>query len=358
MDKQRQRELGLSDQIRPIVKVYLDTKFWIYCRDARANRNTNKAHGVFYELLKKLVVEGKIICPIDEVVVEEVFKQINPDLRVQMGELLDELSLGVCLKPLLSRVRLEILRFWYRIWDPSAGLEDVDRLVWTRPAFVLGYMVPDLPGGHNAAIDSFVEHLWGMNVSDVFRKFIGATPDLSEIRPDYRSLASHINAANDRHAGLARTRNELYESEIKGAFGVFGDLILEGYEYVQSRIPESAPAVPDKSNRTSEMLAGAVSAAFLAKDLWREFPTEHILASLYAGIRRDSKRRIKENDFEDFRHAAAALPYCNAFLTERSLAASLSSGMPSLASQYGVKVVYHIDHAISWLRALEDTKSD
>lgn len=350
---QQQREFDFADQVRPRIKIYLDVKYWIYCRDAREHRSPNKTHRTFYDLLKHLVVEGSVVCPIDEVVVSETFKQGNRDLRLQMGRLMDELSLGVCLKPLLDRVKQEILRFWYRIWLPQAGLEDVDRLVWTRAGFVLGYVVPDVPDELKFEMDSFVEHVWRMNICDVFGYFVEAQTDLTELRPDYRILAGRINTANDRHIGSARNWSELYSSEIKGVFSAFSDLILEGYEYVRSRNPTSLPAVPDNSPNTREMLARMVASAYLAKNLWREFPIEHILASLYAAIRRDSKRRIKENDFEDFRHAAAALPYCDAFFTERSLAASLNSGASSLSSQFNVKVIYDVEQAIAWLRTLD-----
>ncbi len=44
-----------------------------------------------------------------------------------------------------------------------------------------------------------------------------------------------------------------------------------------------------------------------------------IAAGLHAALRWDRKRKYKRNDFNDFHHAIAAIPYCDFFLTDHGL---------------------------------------
>src|SRR6266436_4161094 len=55
------------------------------------------------------------------------------------------------------------------------------------------------------------------------------------------------------------------------------------------------------------------------KDARRILRTLHIHASLHASVRWNKSRKLKPNDILDFHHAAAALAYCDAFFTERSV---------------------------------------
>lgn len=66
-----------------------------------------------------------------------------------------------------------------------------------------------------------------------------------------------------------------------------------------------------------------LAAAFMKHDLTRSLPSIHIGATLYARMQWDRRRQNKEEDFLDFAHAEAALPYCSPFATEGRLAAML-----------------------------------
>ena len=51
-------------------------------------------------------------------------------------------------------------------------------------------------------------------------------------------------------------------------------------------------------------------------------------------------------------HAVAALPYCDIFLTERSLTHLITAGNASLATLYDTKVTHNADEALQLLDAV------
>lgn len=76
----------------------------------------------------------------------------------------------------------------------------------------------------------------------------------------------------------------------------------------------------------------------------------HIQASIHASVRWDKRRQVEPNDIFDFNHAADALPYCDAFFTERSLHSTLSAVHVGLDRLYECKICSHIDDAVAYLK--------
>ena len=81
-----------------------------------------------------------------------------------------------------------------------------------------------------------------------------------------------------------------------------------------------------------------------ARDVLR---TLHIDASLHAAFRWDKKRKLRSNDLDDFTHAKAALAYCNAFFTERSLRSLITSKHLALDKLYDCHVAATEDEALA-----------
>jgi len=82
-------------------------------------------------------------------------------------------------------------------------------------------------------------------------------------------------------------------------------------------------------------------------------PTIHILSALYAAVIWDKQQRFQDNDFYDFRHATAALPYCDYFFTEKRLAHLLTQNLLGLDKFYQCTVKSKEKEAISYLQELE-----
>lgn len=86
-----------------------------------------------------------------------------------------------------------------------------------------------------------------------------------------------------------------------------------------------------------------------ARDILR---TMHIQACLHASVRWNKGRKLKGNDLSDFHHASAALAYCQAFFTERSLKTLISQTHLSLDKRYECQVIASVDEAAEYVTNL------
>ena len=64
----------------------------------------------------------------------------------------------------------------------------------------------------------------------------------------------------------------------------------------------------------------------------------HILASLHASLRWDKQRKIDAHDLHDYNHAAAAIAYCDVFLTEQPLKVMVEQRHLDLPERYNCVV--------------------
>ena len=108
-----------------------------------------------------------------------------------------------------------------------------------------------------------------------------------------------------------------------------------------------------EQRRTIENPFKNLFATSLERDRSRDtLRTMHIMASLHASLRWNKGRKFRGNDLFDFNHAAAALAYCDAFFTERSLRTMVTQEHIALDKLYGCHVATEIDEAIAYLRDL------
>jgi hypothetical protein len=81
-------------------------------------------------------------------------------------------------------------------------------------------------------------------------------------------------------------------------------------------------------------------------------PTLRILAGGNSRIRAEQGRKFKQGDGADLFHAASAIPYCDTFLTDRSLHHLLTTAPTDYAVLYGAKVLSSVTEAIEHLSQL------
>ena len=91
-----------------------------------------------------------------------------------------------------------------------------------------------------------------------------------------------------------------------------------------------------------EFSAGATS---------ERFPYLEVMIGLHAVSRRGS-RLCEGNDLADVDHACAALPYCDAFLTEKGLTSRLTQSPLALDVKLGCKTMSKEGDVISYLESL------
>src|SRR5690606_19854957 len=81
-------------------------------------------------------------------------------------------------------------------------------------------------------------------------------------------------------------------------------------------------------------------------------PTAQVVAALHAGVRWAKTRRFRGSDFADFHHAAAALPYCDVFLTERYLCHAVSTRPAALAARFDTRVATDPSEAVEAVKTV------
>jgi hypothetical protein len=332
-------------------RVYLDTKFWIYLRDALLGKPGPDSHTQLLAILQEVVEAGTHVCPLEFTLFAELMKQGNADLRIASARLMDRLSLGVVLKPFQTRVQAEVLRYLYVRFKPGAPLHTMDELVWTHPAYMLGRMVP-VPRNVPPETVRLIQERFDAAIRRFGIEGILTTagPDIEWPVPDSTELAAFINTQNAANASEVRSATHTYEVELRGAFEAFKSSVVEGALYFvrQQADPDAALGQITDAARGRALHVFLADEA-LAGDGAAHFPTFRTMTALYARVRWDRGRQYKPNDFDDFQHAAAALPYCDVFLTERSLAALINQGPRTLAEEMNVRVLATPEDAIQLL---------
>jgi hypothetical protein len=339
-DPHRTLVLALGREVLPKRRVYLDLKYWIYLRDADIGRPQNPAHQELLARLSRGVAEGELICPLEITVIQELMKQGDPERRLATARVMDNLSGGVCLAPMRERMMAEVLRFLRSRGGEGGDLHEAREMIWTKVAFAAGAVRPFVPGLNEdqlASLDAqFTQAMWGMSLEYMLRNLDASVP-FPRLRTD--RIAQWVNAGNAAHAGELQSLRTTYEAELRGVFDLHSDLLKEAMLHLFVQSTGAKPSTADQSGdeRLPDLPLFFWNACRL-KRLGPELPSFHILAMLYARVRWDRDRRFKANDVEDFFHAAAALPYCNVLLTEHSLSTLLTSGTPSLATEFGASV--------------------
>ena len=133
---------ALAGRMATLTRIYLDTNYWLFVRDAHAGRPRSDTHRLIYEKLLQLVDSGRAICPATETVLYEVLHQNDFNTRLMTAEVIDELSAGIALEEASQRVRIEILHFLRSFRGGANALYALSDWVWTRACWVLGEMHP------------------------------------------------------------------------------------------------------------------------------------------------------------------------------------------------------------------------
>lgn len=316
----RNERIALGRAVARKYKVYLDIRFWILLREVEMGRNNDQNLRAFLLELKKKVDSGFAICPISEAVFFELMKQSDIETLSATAELIDRLSHGVTLIHHAGRVQQELCNAVYSRLG-AKDLIPLSELVWTKLAYVLGEMHPDV---NLACQKAFFDHLWNVPLAKMV-EYLG-TEVLQSPLGEWDGLAQKLNASNKEYASQIRNFKQLYETEFRGSLSEFrNDLILVFKEAKSAGYHESAADNP---------------VTRMSKDVefYKLIRTLHIRACCYAAVRWDQRRLLKGNDFMDFHHAEAAIGYCDLFVTEKSLETMLKQNHLKLGTDFDCQV--------------------
>lgn len=345
----RRRHIDLATTIKSRRAYYLDTKYWIIIRDVVAGLRTTEPEVALLRTLRAHVAAGEAFCPISDSTFAELFKQRDPRTRQATARLIDELGLGVSIVPFEERVRNEIMVFIHGQLR-AFGVSAPHIPPWTKICYVLGQMHPSktcFDSATELAIQkAFSDHLWSISLSEMLAT-IGENP----LPPDRsEQLAKKLNEGNARHAGDLRSFQQTYATEARGAGEAYAAMAVEIFRELVIRMVGETSVRTTAPEELTRMWASILATALANEKLRLELPSLHIHTSLHAKVRWNKYQKFKPNDFEDFRHACAALAYCDVFLTERALKSMVSVSHLALDKLYNCKIAATVQDAQSLLQ--------
>jgi hypothetical protein len=350
----RARQVELAKSLRRRGAIYLDIKFWIILRDVVMGLRTAPAEQELLSLLREGVAEGSIFCPISDTTFSELLKKADVESRRLAAALIDELSIGVTLIPYHMRAGTEIAHLLHSARNPN-DVHPLEDLVWSKLSYVMGFLhphgTPFDPATELAMQKDFFDHMWNMGMCQMIDA-IGDHP--LPVQP-FDVLARQINELNAQHMEELRTFSQAYDCEMHGMLDIFINVAADVVEQmVISKYGPRAPLAPDQRKEEERQLHNLLFASLKKERTKKALPTLDILATLNASIRWNKKQQLKPNDFLDFQHATAALGYCDAFFTERSLRGQITASHVRLDEKYGCKVIATPEDAVAYLRDLKE----
>lgn len=353
-EHRRARCLALGSEVLEKTRIYLDQKYWIFCRDAVMGRPQQPIHVDIWNELRALVASNAVVCPVTHPIFVETMKQGDRAKRKCSAKVIDELSQGVAILPLQVLFRTELYHLFMSLEKGATAVYPLNRLVWTYAGWVLGEMVP-----HSSAFDKATNNAIQKCMFDVIADMPFST--LVEALSDSDSPAIHddetfyakMNAETKEHQHEVTSFDVVFASEVAGILDSIRPEVNDLFRQHYSRTTgQRAPTGDSVEAQEAERLGvNLIYHAYRLKKLTTEFPALHIRAGIHAAIRSRTQPH-KKGDHWDHLHAHAALGYCNAFFTEKNLCNLLSSRPLEYAAAYNCRVLWKETDVLSYVRSL------
>lgn len=344
----------VAETVRGRRRLYLDTRYWVFIRDAALDRAKKPEHKAILKVLQDRVSSGVAICPVSDVTVMEMTAQTDDVTRAATMELWDELSLGVALQTEQERVHIEFEQFFRypRLEDVPRPLSD---LVWTRPCFVFGEAFPSLDCLSEEAQVAFqkaaLDDLWATSFSEMGKESAAAL-GMSE---KFQRTAEGINAKMRQFQHEIPTFDTAFLAEISGALDGAGEMLIEAvlWQFVQQGNSLDDVTKEEVQNMLSGIRIGLTNAFRLRRNLMaKRLPTVYLHAMSHAAVRSDVKRKFNGNFLRDIHHGNAGVAYHDAVFTERPLTVLLTAGNVAADQTFACKIVSDEREVLSYLESL------
>jgi len=353
----RSKRIELGESLVETIKIYLDTKYWIYFRDVVLGRVTDDSLVKSYELIESLCKSGVVVCPISEDVFYEITKQADEKTLSASIAVIDILSQGISLSTQEERMQAEILHFYYRYTGKEVNLYSPNVLVWTKISQSIGSYLP-----YNTSFDkdaelviqkSFFDQMWDTSFQEL-SELIGYRA-LNEA-PRMPDLSDLLNKDAEELREKVSSFQELFLDEIYFSVEYISPMLTEAMEYMYTKETGGVRCeTQEESEIQNKLLVNMVCNIFRLKKEGDNFPTLKVGAGVHAAVRMDKKRRFVANDYYDFRHAQAAVPYCDYFFTEKNLRHLLEMNSLSYDREYNCEIASKQNEV---LRILEKIKAN
>jgi hypothetical protein len=345
----RNKKIELGKKVSQHKLIYLDMNYWIILRDALLGRRADNESVSLLNNLRLHVRKHEAICPISSSVFIEMLKQQDIETRLKTAELIDDLSKGITLAPEEERIRTELAHFFYSHAD-RRSIYPLKWLIWSKLSYVLGVVIPTNTGLDldNELVMQKVcfDQMWDCTLTEIVDILSDTQP------PEFSSkaLASRLNEVSARHASKIRSFKQVYANEIEGSLSLYMPVAHAILEDMYDRGNGVMPIISDTERKEHDrQLLSFFVQAFKKTKISKLLPTLHINVLCHASVRWDMQRKFKGNDFHDFHHAAAAVPYCDVFLTESPLRTLLEQKHLQINEDFGCRIISSISEAVECL---------
>lgn len=330
-------------------RVYLDKCFWIHLRMARTGSPCPTGAADLLASLTARVAAGRLICPISDALFLELMKQTDQATRAATAELIDDLSRGVTLSPEPTRVATEVAHFLHS--GVGDSVHPLEHLVWTKVPCILGVQHPvaaAFPESEQLVIQkAFFDHLWEVPLSTMVDTIGSAWPFDSM----HTELAARLNRDNAAHAHEMRSCAQVYRNEINGVLELAAPTAADVLQNMAKKTlgPGIQPSTEERESTIKHCL-GLLRTAVRKPVGKRALRTLHIGALLHAALRWNRSQKLDANDLFDFRHAEAALAYCDVLLTDGPMHTLLAQRHLTLGRDFRCLVMSSVADAADWAR--------
>jgi hypothetical protein len=331
--------------------IYLDLKYWIYLRDGFMGRARSAVHDEILQRLLTLVQVGQCLCPFSFPIFDELLEQDDPVTRQATAQVIDALSLSICIQDPFTLAETELYAFLQKFHSVSRGIFNLRDYVWTGASYCAGEMIPTktaFPPVEELVVQKVMDDLlMSETLESVVQSLYGSQ------RKAQDNFHSILNDNNSRR-GSNLNFGAAYTEELAGAIDAYHPSIRNALSYLFEAEHGHSPAPSDYSiERRVHRLKTLIFRLVMAGPARKELPSIHIHAAIHGAIRATGSRRYKPTDLSDFQHAALALPYYDIFFTENSLAHLITHPPLKLDTLYGSTVLSREEDAMNALLRME-----
>ena len=330
-------------------RIYLDTKYRVYLRDPDQSPDP-EAIRELKALLYAGVASGKIFCPLSFSTYDELMVIMPLERRLATARIMDDLSLGHSFCGPEDLYGLEITRFFIENSQTMRRFTYAVQPIWTRIGTLFGEGYPPrgiVPADYELALDkALLDRMWILGIREMAEKM-----------PKHRvreHVADQINEERRRYPRAGRSFKQLYADELHGLLDFNKHIIDSSLRDVASLVldPKDVPESAFSAELPEHVPVNLIRHAITMGKGQPGIPIQRTEAALYASLRLDAGRPFRPNDANDIRHTAAALAYCDLYLTERSFQEMTTRKDIRSVAPVQCQVAWIPDEALSLLRAI------
>ncbi len=334
-------------------RIYLDLRFWIYCRDAHLGVPQRPIHDRIWRRLQTLTDSGRVVCPISYPIVSEILKQGDVDRRMATTRVVDTLSRNVAIRPSDELFHNELCHFLLSSM-PGKSTHPLDQLAWTFPTWWLGEATPQLDAFDEATNTlcrkAFFDAIKKLPLSIVMEALSDSTwpahPDTAEYYSDLNRLClARRDEISDYHSA--------FMIELAGLLDDLTPQITRASRAMYAAEYGAEPPADDVAGvDENHPIARLIYHAYDHRKISNEIPFLQINAGIHAAVRH-RRQRYKMGDLWDHMHAHPAIAYCHAFFTEKSLGHLVSNKPLELDKEYDCSVLWREQDILDYVMAID-----